>query len=271
MLTGRVDGMTGELRLDEDTDEYLYLGLGVQRARLRDYGFFIADTWRWKPNLTFNLGLRYELQPPFYPRNNSYSTRRSMTSAGVSGVAPNGGCNLFQPGVQPGSAGSLPAVQRRGKRPTTPTGTTSRRTSALRGRSAASGGLLGSIFGREEGDSVLRAGYTLGYNRPGMSDFTGAIDDNPGISQTANRNHTLGNLGTRDVPPPQPGRPWAAAELPGHAVYPMTDVVTGDIMTFDPNLQVPYSQTWTAGWQRKLTATSPSKRATSARARFRAG
>ncbi len=34
----------------------------------------------------------------------------------------------------------------------------------------------------------------------------------------------------------------------------MTDVVTGDIMTFDPNLQVPYSQTWTAGWQRKLTS-----------------
>ena len=34
----------------------------------------------------------------------------------------------------------------------------------------------------------------------------------------------------------------------------MTDVVTGDIMTFDPNLQVPYAQTWTAGWQRKLTS-----------------
>ena len=29
-----------------------------------------------------------------------------------------------------------------------------------------------------------------------MSDFTTAIDDNPGISQTANRNHSLGNLGT---------------------------------------------------------------------------
>ena len=43
---------------------------------------------------------------------------------------------------------------------------------------------------------MLRAGYTLGFNRPGMSDFTGSIDDNPGISQTADRNHALGNLGT---------------------------------------------------------------------------
>ena len=34
----------------------------------------------------------------------------------------------------------------------------------------------------------------------------------------------------------------------------MTDVITGDILAFDPNLQVPYSQSWTAGWQRKLTS-----------------
>ncbi len=33
MLTGRVDGIAGELRLDENTDEYQYLGLGVQRAQ----------------------------------------------------------------------------------------------------------------------------------------------------------------------------------------------------------------------------------------------
>ena len=32
----------------------------------------------------------------------------------------------------------------------------------------------------------------------------------------------------------------------------MTDIVTGDILAFEPGLQVPYSQTWTAGWQRKL-------------------
>ena len=50
-----------------------FLGLGTQRARLVDYGFFVADTWRVKPTFTLNLGLRYDLQLPFYPRNNSYS------------------------------------------------------------------------------------------------------------------------------------------------------------------------------------------------------
>ena len=101
-LVGRVIAISGELRLDENTDEYQYLGLGIQRAQLRDWGFFIADTWRWKPNFTINMGLRYELQQPFTAKNNSYSFATMADVCGPSGVAPDGGCNLFQPGVQPG-------------------------------------------------------------------------------------------------------------------------------------------------------------------------
>ena len=67
-LTGRVSSINGNLRLDENTDQYVYLGLGMQRARLRDYGIFVADTWRWKPNFTLNLGLRYQVQTPFTDR-----------------------------------------------------------------------------------------------------------------------------------------------------------------------------------------------------------
>ena len=253
LLTGRVNSITGELRLDENTDEYQYLGLGVQRARLRDYGFFIADTWRWRPNVTFNVGLRYELQQPFQPLNNSYSKASVADVCGVSGVSPQGSCNIFQPGVLAGKTPQFLQFNKGEGAYNTDYNNVAPNLGVawtLGGKS----GLLGGLLGRAEGDSVLRAGYTLGYNRPGMSDFTGTIDDNPGISLAANRNHTLGNLGTPgsvllrnvgDLGPP-PG-------LPVTRQYPMTDIVTGDIMTFDPDLQVPYSQTWTAGWQRKLT------------------
>ena len=77
--------------------QYVFGGTGLQRARLRDLGFFIADTWRWKPNLTLNVGVRYELQLPFYPSNNSYSKASVEDVWGVSGVD-----NLFQPGVLTG-------------------------------------------------------------------------------------------------------------------------------------------------------------------------
>ena len=252
MLTGRVDGITGELRLDENTDEYKYLGRGVQRARLRDYGFFVADTWRWKPNLTLNLGLRYELQQPFTSLNNSYSKATLADVCGVSGVSPNGGCNLFLASPQSNVTGVFNQFNK-GEAAYNTDKNNFAPSLGVAWTLPARTGIVGRVFGAQEGDSVLRAGYTLGYNRPGMSDFTGAIDDNPGIAQSANRNHTIGNLGT-------PGtfflrNPADLGPLPFSPTrqYPMTDVVTGDILAFDPNLQVPYSQTWTAGWQRKLT------------------
>jgi hypothetical protein len=254
MLTGRVDGITGELRLDENTDEYQYLGLGVQRARLRDYGFFVADTWRWKPNFTLNLGLRYELQVPFTSLNNSYSKATLADVCGVSGVSPAGGCNLFQPGVVSDTTGQFVQFNK-GESAYNTDRNNFAPSIGFAWTLGGQAGVLGGILGRAEGDSVLRGGYTLGYNRPGTSDFTGTIDDNPGISLAANRNHSLGNLGEPGTiflrnggdlgPPPN---------LPVVREYPMTDVITGDILAFDPNLQVPYSQTWTAGWQRKLAS-----------------
>jgi hypothetical protein len=251
MLTGRVDGIAGELRLDENTDEYTYLGLGIQRARLRDYSVFVADTWRWKPNLTLNLGLRYVLQPAFYPLNNSYSKAGIADVCGISGVSPNGGCNIFQPGVTPGQMSQF-VQYNKGEGAYSTDKNNFAPSIGFAWTLPAQNGLLGAIMGRQESDSVFRGGYTLGYNRPGMSDFTGTIDNNPGISLSASRNHNLGNLGTPgsilfrngDLGPP---------DFPLTRQYPMTDVVTADVTTFDSNLQVPYSMTWTAGWQRKLT------------------
>ena len=86
LLTGRVSAIDGDARLDENTDEYVYMGTGMQRARMREAGFFIQDSWRWKPNFTINVGLRYELQFPFYPLNSSYSTATLADLCGVSGV-----------------------------------------------------------------------------------------------------------------------------------------------------------------------------------------
>jgi hypothetical protein len=243
VLVGRINSITGNARLNEQTNEYQYLGLGVQRGRMREFGFFAQDSWRMTSNLTVNAGLRYELQRPFYPRNNSYATATVEDVWGVSGVG-----NLFKPGVLTGKKPQFIGYTK---------GTEAYHTDwnnfapavGFAWQPGTRSGLIGRILGDE---SVLRAGYSIAYNRPGMSDFSDVFSTNPGITLTANRDPSLGTLGTvpllfretdRLGPPP----------FPKTQQYPFTEVITGDLDIFDPNLQVPYSQTWTVSWGRKLT------------------
>ena len=102
-LTGRVTQIQADARLNEATGEYEYVGVGLQRSQMQETGFFVQDSWRWRPNLTINAGLRYTLQFPFTAQNNSYTTPTIEDVCGISGVDPTGnGCNIFQPGSLPG-------------------------------------------------------------------------------------------------------------------------------------------------------------------------
>jgi hypothetical protein len=247
VLTGRVLSINGEQRLDENSNKYAFLGLGMQRARLVDYGFFIADTWRMKPNFTVNLGLRYDLQLPFYARNDSYSKATIADVFGRSGVG-----NLFKPNVLTGRAPSFTQYDE-GEGAYDTDGNNWAPSAGMVWTVGGGRSILGALLGRERGNSVLRAGYSMGYNRPGTSDFTGAISANPGVSLSANRNHALNNLGTPGtIFLRNRGHLGPPANLPSERVYPLSDVFTGDITVFEPGLQVPYAQTWTAGWQREL-------------------
>ena len=192
------------------------------------------------------------MQFPFYPRNSSYSTATFADVCGVSGLSPDGGCNLFQPGVQTGVHPQF-ILYPEGEGAYSTDKNNWAPSVGFAWTLGGKGGLLRSVLGNEEGDSVVRAGYSVAFNRPGMSDFTGAIDDNPGISLTTNRTHTLGNLGTPgEVLLRSPGT-LGPPSFPLSRNYPLTDTIDGDVRIFDPNLQVPYAQSWTAGWQRKLT------------------
>jgi hypothetical protein len=161
LLTGRINSINGEIRLDESTNEYRFLGPSTQRAQLRDYGFYVSDTWRWKPNLTINAGLRYVLQTPFYPQNDSYSTATLADVWGVSGVN-----NLFKPGVLTGKTPEFRQFKKGERAYKTDWDNWAPNIGFAWSAPAAGSGLLRRVFGAEDGDSVFRAGYSVAYNRP---------------------------------------------------------------------------------------------------------
>ncbi|HUF46973.1 MAG TPA: carboxypeptidase-like regulatory domain-containing protein [Vicinamibacterales bacterium] len=260
VLVGRVSAITGNARIDPATNRYVFLGESLQEGRLPNYGFWIQDAWRPRPDLTVNMGLRYELQLPFYPLNDSYSSSTLEDVWGISGFASTctdvsnitvQDCNLFRPGFEPGKPISEYYPYNKGTNAYNTDRNNFAPSLGVAWTPTADNGWLSRFLG-QSGDTVFRAGFARSYNRPGMSDFTGRLDDNPGLLITVNRTEALGNLGTLPLLVREPER-LGPAPFDEVRNYPLTDVVTGVVQTYDPNLQVPYADTWTAGWQRSVS------------------
>jgi hypothetical protein len=72
----------GALAFTGDQFANLYLGLGRYNNQLvrgmfygrsREYAWYFQDRWRVTPRLTLNLGMRYDLSPPYYEKYNAVS------------------------------------------------------------------------------------------------------------------------------------------------------------------------------------------------------
>lgn len=248
LLTGRVNSIAADARLDEATGKYQYVGVGLQRSRMRETGFYLQDAWRVKPTFTINGGVRYDVQFPFLSTNNSYSTATVADVCGLSGVNNSGSCNLFQPGVQPGKRPEFQNLKK-GEHAYKTDGNNIAPNVGFAWTPQGRPPILGRLMGN---DFVLRGGFARAYSRNGMGDFTGVYNANPGVRITVTRNESNGNLGTLPVLFRDDARlaPPAFAETP---VYPMTDVVSQDIRIFSPNIQVPWADSWSIGMQRAIS------------------
>ena len=273
VLVGRVTSIGATARLDAGTGQYVYQGDSRAEGRLQQADLFVQDQWRVRPDLSLNLGLRYALQLPFYALNNSYSTATLNDLWGVSGYVPgcnlseptSQDCNLFKPGVM---TGQKPTYQNLGE------GVAAYETDwnniapsvGVNWTPSAEGGFWRTLLGRQ-GDTAFSAGFSRAFERHGMNDFTGQFGGNPGLSITATRSTGNGNLSVPllmrngNLGPPSQCPPPPAAKPVGCLLaapeYPLSNqTATGSINVFDPNLQVPFSDTWTAGVQRAVSRNS---------------
>jgi hypothetical protein len=253
VLTGRVTAVNSNVRLDEETGEYVYLGNGIERGRQREFGFFAQDSWRVRPNLTLNYGLRWEIQRPFTPLNDSYTT---TTIDGLYGVSGPG--NLFSPGTTTGSPTQFHQFKK-GEGAYNTDYTNFAPSFGFAWSPSAKDGWFKRIVG-ETGQTVLRGGYSIAYSRQGIGDFRGDFGGNPGLVVTTNRDLTIGNLapGTllRNLNPgaepdflKTPNYPLMA----GMSTVPNPVPITSTANIYDPNIKVPYAQSWSFGIQREIT------------------
>jgi len=252
LLTGRVTVITASAFTSETTGKYTYLGDFTQRTRQRTAGFYVQDAWRFRPNLTINAGVRWELQLPFTVLNNNY-TQPVGGYAGVWGVSGVG--NLFKPGTLTGSATQFTQF---------PQNTHAYNTDwnnfgpsvGFAWSPKSQGGFLRRLMG-ESGQTVIRAGYSIAFVREGSDVMNAVIGGNPGGTLSATRSVALGNLAagtlfrnTAALGPPA---------IPGSPTYPLTSTSTpgyspsDSVNAFLPSLKIGYVQSWSAGIQRELT------------------
>jgi hypothetical protein len=249
VLTGRITAINASANLGEQSGQYVYNGPVVQRLRQNETGAFAADTWRISKNLTATMGLRWEVQYPFVPLNNLYT---QSSYAGLYGVSGPG--NLFKPGTLAGQTTQFSPL---------PSGAAAYSTQwknlapslGLAWKPGGDSSIVHWIFGKGN-EGVIRAGYSVAYNREGISALQ-ALSGNPGGSLTASRNLTLGNLvsgtGTDTLPLllRQTSRLGAPA-FPATPTYPLTGAITDSVNVIDPHLRMPYVQSWSVGIQRAI-------------------
>jgi hypothetical protein len=261
LLTGRVSTLPGTARLNDAGTEYVYNGRLTQAERMDEYGFYVSDSWRWKPNITFSLGLRYELQMPMVPTKSTRTTISLDQFCGPSGLGPGVGgreCNLFNPGVL-NNPGVVPTYQLYSA--DTKGYTTDKNNIApvfgISYRPNVKDGFWRRLLGDPE-QAVLSSGFTRAFNRERVDRFTGIFGNNPGSTVAATR-----GTGATNFPLVPAGEQWpllyrevdrlGIPNFQSAPQFPIVAQTNNDMGIFDPDIQIGYTDSWSFGLQRSLT------------------
>jgi hypothetical protein len=239
-LSGSLSNVVQAFNATAGLNPVFLAGEGKQRTWVqREFSWFVKDDWQLSPTMMINLGLRYEWYGVPWEANGK-TAGVVGGSKGLFGLSGTSFADLYQPGHL---TGSLTAVELVGKNSVNPD---TRLYDDDWNNFAPAVGLSWSIpyFGRNK--TVLRAGYSIGYERNSLRLVDIVAGDQPGLrSRRVFQSASYLDLSRIQLP-------LTPLEVP-LAVVPLTDRVQ-TVRAFDNNLRTAYVQNWNLSIQRDLPA-----------------
>jgi hypothetical protein len=238
-LSGSVDNVLQAFNATGKPNLVFKPGSDYHRTwRQREFSLFFQDDFRLRPNLTLNLGTRYEFYGVPWERD-GFAAGLVGGSNGLFGISGTSWDSLYQPGI---SKGSLATVQLVGRNSPNPQVNLYANDFA---NIAPMVGLSWSIpyFGKDK--TVLRAGYGINYERNALVLTDNVAGYEPGLqNQTTFQSDFALNLQNIKLPLQPSGNPLD--------VVPVTDR-SQIALAYQNNLRTPYIQNWNLSIQRALS------------------
>jgi len=242
LLTGRITSVSVTTNADEKTKTYAPFTESMQRYAFTTFGLYAQDSFRIRPSLTLNYGLRWQFDGDIHSGNELLSQ-----PSGANFYGPSTG--LFQPGVL--SSNQNPVFElvvhpyKRDYMNPAPNFGFAWNPSGERG------GWLGKLVG--DGKTVLRGAYSITFYNEGLNSISNSLSGGQGFRQTGTATNGVNfPAGSLDLRAPAPAIPVFPATFGFPIAQNVFSAPVGGNY-INPDLVSPYVQNWSLGIQRQLT------------------
>src|SRR5262249_2737347 len=242
LLTGRITSVSRTTNADEKSKEYLPFTESMQRYAFTTFGLYAQDSFRFRPDLTLNFGLRWQFDGDIHSGNDLLSQPSGDNFLGPSTA-------LFQPGVvngnlNPAFVGVIHPYGRDYVNPAPNFGFAWNPSSKEK-----------TWFGKLLGDrkTVIRGAYGITFYNEGLNSISNSLSGGRGLTQSGTfANGVDFKEGSLELRSPAPTIKVFPATF-GFPIYQnaFSSPVGGNYV--DPHLTSPYVQNWSIGFQRQLT------------------
>jgi hypothetical protein len=258
VLTGRVASIGSVATIDAATGKYVELGPISYRGGIKVYSAYAQDSWKPKPTLTLTGGIRWDVQTPFVPSTSAMSAVTMASVCGASGPGDGGlysKCQFNTPGA---SGGAVPEYLqlKQGTEGYKIDWNNLAPSASIAWRPSLRSGFLRTLLGDPD-QATVRAGYSVSFERQGLTRFTDLYGGNPGANLTLTRNANAGLVPAGESWPvllSQANRLSSATFNPD-PTYPIA-VRAGrvdSLNAFAPDIKIARVRNWMIGFARSLS------------------